>query len=284
MISIGLTGWSDHDLLTVRKSKRLEDYSSHFPFVELDTSFYAIPPTKNIFSWIEKTPATFQFIPKAFQAMTLHKDWLKFFPTEQQMFEHYITIFEPMITANRIKTFLFQFPPYFDCTKEHVQYLRKVRQYMGELPIAIEFRHSSWYSDTNKENTLAFLTEEHFIHTVVDQPQTPGNSVPLIVKGTNDELTLFRLHGQNYEGWLDASGPNWREKRTLYDYSSSELDDFVTIIRQLETESKEVAVIFNNNSGGHAAKNAKQLQKKLQLTFDHLAPQQTELNLFEEDF
>ncbi len=87
MISIGLTGWSDHDLLTIRPSKRLEDYSSHFPFVELDTSFYAIPPDKNILSWIEKTPPTFQFIPKAFQAMSQHKDWLKFFPTEQQMFQ-----------------------------------------------------------------------------------------------------------------------------------------------------------------------------------------------------
>ncbi len=284
MISIGLTGWSDHDLLTIRTYKRLEDYSSHFPFVELDTSFYAIPPAKNILSWIEKTPAAFQFIPKAFQAMTLHKNWVKFFPTEQQMFDHFIATFEPMITANRIKTFLFQFPPYFDCTTEHVQYLRKVRQFMGELPVAIEFRHSSWFSDTNKENTLAFLTKNNFIHTVVDQPQTPGNSVPLVPKGTHAELTLFRLHGRNYEGWLDASGPNWRKKRTLYDYSSAELDEFVSIIHQLEKDSKEVAVIFNNNSGGHAAKNAKQLQKKLQLTFDHLAPQQTELNLFEEDF
>jgi len=284
MISISLTGWSDHDLLTIRTSKRLEDYSSHFPFVELDTSFYAVPPAKNILSWIEKTPAAFQFIPKAFQAMTLHKNWVEFFPTEQQMFDHFIATFEPMITAGRIKTFLFQFPPYFDCTTEHVQYLRKVRQFMGELPVAIEFRHSSWFSDTNKENTLTFLTKKNFIHTVVDQPQTPGNSVPLVPKGTQAELTLFRLHGRNYEGWLDARGQNWRKKRTLYDYSSAELDEFVSIIHQLEKNSKEVAVIFNNNSGGHAAKNAKQLQKKLQLTFDQLAPQQTELNLFEEDF
>lgn len=283
MISIGLTGWSDHDLLTIRPSKRLEDYSSHFPFVELDTSFYAIPPDKNILSWIEKTPPTFQFIPKAFQAMSQHKDWLKFFPTEQQMFEHYIAVFEPMISSDRIKAFLFQFPPFFDCTKEHVQYLRKVRHFMKDLPVAIEFRHASWYSVTNKENTLTFLAEENFIHTVVDQPKTPGNSVPLISIGTNTALTLFRLHGRNYEGWLDSSGPDWRKKRTLYDYSSSELDEFVSIIRQLEKDSKEVAVIFNNNSGGHAAANAKQLQKKLHLDFDHLAPQQTELNLFEDD-
>lgn len=284
MISIGLTGWSDHDLLTIRTSKRLEDYSSHFPFVELDTSFYAIPPAKNILSWIEKTPAAFQFVPKAFQAMTLHKDWLKFFPTEQQMFEHYIATFEPMITANRIKAFLFQFPPYFDCTKEHVQYLRKVRLFMKELPVAIEFRHSSWFSDANKENTLNFLTEENFIHTVIDQPQTPGNSVPLVIKGTHPELTLFRLHGRNYEGWLDASGPDWRKKRTLYNYTADELDEFESIVHQLENDSKEVAVIFNNNSGGHAAKNAKELQKKLQLTFEDLSPQQTDLNLFGEDF
>src|SRR5690625_7833166 len=43
MITIGLTGWSDHPLIAHNRHRKLEDYARHFPFVEMDTSFYAIP-------------------------------------------------------------------------------------------------------------------------------------------------------------------------------------------------------------------------------------------------
>ncbi|MEG0267883.1 MAG: DUF72 domain-containing protein [Carnobacterium sp.] len=279
MITIGLTGWSDHELLTTHKTRKLEDYASHFPFVELDTSFYAIPSKKNILSWINKTPEKFQFIPKAFQAMTQHKEWIDFFPSQKVMFQNYIAAFEPMIEAGKVKAFLFQFPPFFHYTKEHLTYLKNIRTWMGDLPVAIEFRHSSWYTEENQPLTLVFLEKHQFIHAVIDQPQTPGNSIPMIAAATNKELTLFRLHGRNYEGWLNSTGQNWREKRTFYDYSEAELTSFIPIILSLENTSKEVAVIFNNNSGGHAASNAKYLQKLLNLTFDQLGPQQ--LNLFD---
>ncbi len=45
MIKIGLTGWGDHPSIYRTNSARrdkLFDYSSHFPIVELDTSFYAL--------------------------------------------------------------------------------------------------------------------------------------------------------------------------------------------------------------------------------------------------
>lgn len=282
MISIGLTGWTDHDLLTIRKKQKLEDYASHFPVVEMDTSFYAIPSDKNILSWIEKTPESFQFIPKAFQSMTTHKDWKKDFPSEDRMFQAYLAAFEPMIAQGRVKTFLFQFPPFFDCTKENVLYLRKIRHWMADLPAAVEFRNPTWYNEKHREGTLDFLSAHQFIHTVTDQPQTPNNSIPLVAKSTNKKLTIVRLHGRNYEGWLDASGPDWREKRTLYNYSESELKEFSLLIKELEKESEEVTAIFNNNSGGHAAANAKQLQQLLDITFKNLAP--TQLDLFSDLF
>ncbi|MCY7743856.1 DUF72 domain-containing protein, partial [Bacillus licheniformis] len=50
MIYIGLTGWGDHDSLYPPKTSsqnKLIHYSSHFPIVELDASFYAIQPERN---------------------------------------------------------------------------------------------------------------------------------------------------------------------------------------------------------------------------------------------
>ena len=275
MIEIGLTGWSDHELINPNPKRKLEDYSSHFPVVELDTSFYAIPSEKNIRSWIKKTPDVFQFIPKAYSAMTKHKDWQQEYDSIKDMFARYKMAFEPMIASGKVKAFLFQFPPNFTCNREHVEYMRLVRRLMEDLPIAIEFRHASWYSEDFKEGTLNFLEEMSFIHVVVDQPQTPNNSVPFTPIATNPEQTIIRLHGRNYEGWLgENQKDDWRTLRTLYNYQDEELEEIKQAALNLEHNSKEVTVIFNNNSGGHAASNAKRLQEMLGIDFDGLGPRQ----------
>ena len=278
MITIGLTGWSDHDVLMLSAQRKLEDYASHFPFVEIDTSFYGIPSENTIKSWMDKTPDTFQFIPKAYSGMTQHSDYDQYYETIEEMFDTYKIRFYPMLAAKRIKTFLFQFPPFFHCTADNIQYLLKINELMGPLPIAIEFRHGSWYSDDNRENTLKLLKMLHFTHVVVDQPQTPSNSVPTVINATNKNLTLYRLHGQNYSGWLNATeDPGWRANRTLYDYTAEDLAIIKHNTNQLQKESTEVAVIFNNNSGGHAAKNAKEFQAMLNIKFDNLNPKQLDL-------
>lgn len=278
MITIGLTGWSDHDLIAPVNKRKLEDYASHFPFVEIDTSFYGIPSEKSVQSWMDKTPESFQFIPKANQAMTQHQKWQDHYESLEELFDTFKVRFYPMIREKRIKAFLFQFPPYFHCSQRNVDYLETVSELMGTLPVAIEFRHRSWYSEENRENTLALLRKNFFIHTVVDQPQTPGNSIPSVFESTNPKLTLYRLHGQNYSGWLNASDdPAWRANRTLHDYSEDELIEIREETLELEKHSEEVAVIFNNNSGGHAAKNAKEFQNLLGLDFEGLNPQQLDL-------
>ena len=53
-------------------------------------------------------------------------------------------------------------------------------------------------------------------------------------------------------------------------------------IRTLQNQAKDVYVLFNNNSGDHAAPNAKRMQQILGLEFEGLAPKQ--LNMFEGDF
>lgn len=279
MINIGLTGWMEHPLIAPDKKRQLEEYASHFPFVEMDTSFYAIPSTKNIQGWIDKTPKPFQFIPKAFKSMTLHEPWETHFQSLEEVFHLFLEAFQAMIHAGKIKAFLFQFPPFFHYSEKNLAYLKNIRNWMHGLPVAIEFRHQSWFREANKKDTLNFLKQYDYINLVIDQPQTPSNSVPTILEVTNPQLSLYRLHGRNYSGWLNAGdAENWRENRTLHDYSKEELIDIEKNTLFLQEHSQEVSVIFNNNSGGHAAKNAKELQKLLDIDFEGLHPQQ--LNLF----
>lgn len=278
MITIGLTGWSDHPLIAPNRQRKLEDYASHFPFVEMDTSFYGIPSEKSVHSWIDKTPDAFQFIPKAYNAMTMHKPWEQEYSTLTELFDTFKVRFYPLLKENRIKAFLFQFPPFFHYNPSNIEYLYIVGRQMGSLPVTVEFRHPSWFQDDNKKHTLNILKENFFSYTVVDQPQTPGNSTPTILEVTNSKFAVYRLHGQNYSGWLNANeDPDWRKTRTLYDYSQEELEKIQQNTKELAKYADEVAVIFNNNSGGHAAKNAKELQKMMGLDFEGLNPQQLDL-------
>ncbi|MFZ0576718.1 MAG: DUF72 domain-containing protein [Psychrobacillus psychrotolerans] len=283
MIQIGLTGWGDHpDLYVSSARERLQDYSAHFPVVELDAAFYAIQPIKNSLKWIKETPDNFQFVVKAYQGITGHLRGDFPFDSIEEMFELYRQSVMPFKNSGKLSMILAQFPPWFQCTKENVQYIRKVREELKDFEVVIEFRHQSWYSSEYKDSTLHFLKENGLHHSVCDEPQAGDGSIPLVPIATTNKV-LVRLHGRNTYGWVNpGNNVKWREVRYLYDYNKEELSSIKGICEYLEKQAKEVVVLFNNNSGGHAANNAKTFQSMLGIDFEGLAPKQ--LDFFEGDF
>jgi len=281
MIAIGLTGWGDHpdvySSVTTAKDK-LFDYSGHFPVVELDTSFYAIPSVENVEKWCKDTPDTFQFVVKAYQGMTGHlRDEIPY-ETRNDMFNAFCACADAFQKHGKLAMVLVQFPPWFDCQPKNINYIRYIKQQLGDYPIAIEFRNQTWYSAKLKDKTLAFLRENELIHCVCDEPQAGSGSVPFVPIATHDQA-LVRIHGRNVHGWRNIGhGENWRKVRFLYDYNEQELQQLSEQVRFLNSQTEQVIVLFNNNSGGHAAKNAKRMQQMLQLEFENLAPKQ--LGLF----
>ncbi|MCY8666076.1 DUF72 domain-containing protein [Bacillus haynesii] len=281
MIYIGLTGWGDHDSLYPPKTSsqnKLIHYSAHFPIVELDASFYAIQPERNNEKWVKETPETFQFIIKAYQGMTGHQRREIPFETKDDMFAAFKLSLTPYIKAGKLAMVLFQFPPWFDCKKENVNYLRWVKEKMGDIPCALEFRHRSWFMPQFYDKTLAFMEEQQWIHSICDEPQAGEGSIPTVLHATDSRKTLVRFHGRNKEGWLrPSSGQNWREVRYLYLYNEQELKDWKNNLELLEQQSKNVYVLFNNNSGGDAAQNGKQMMELLDIEYKGLTPRQLDL-------
>ncbi|MDU0422811.1 DUF72 domain-containing protein [Staphylococcus haemolyticus] len=281
MINIGLTGWGDHDSLyedLERQSDKLQTYASHFPIVELDASYYAIQPERNIMKWIKETPDRFEFIVKIHQALTLHADYKDYAETRSELFEQFKQMLQPLIDHHKLAMVLVQFPPWFDCTAQNIKYILYVRQQLADIPICVEFRHQSWFNDQFKEQTLSFLTEHHIIHSVVDEPQVREGSIPLVNRITT-ETAFVRYHGRNRQGWTkkDMTDQEWRDVRYLYNYNKEELTDLAKKVRIIEQKAKKVYVVFNNNSGGHAAQNAKTYQDMLDIEYTGLAPQQLKL-------
>ncbi|MED4080141.1 DUF72 domain-containing protein [Halalkalibacterium halodurans] len=282
MIYIGLTGWGDHDELYTmgtKPSEKLYTYGSYFPAVEVDSSFYAIQPKRNMEKWASDTPDCFRFVVKAYQGLTGHQRGEIPFSSKEDMFAAFVESLQPLLESNKLAMVLFQFPPWFDCTKEHVRYLRYCKQLMGQLPVALEFRHQSWFRPSVRERTLAFMREEGWIHSICDEPQAGEGSVPTVLVPSNEENVLVRFHGRNVEGWRRPQEGNWREVRYLYRYSKEELAEWAEHLKQLAAQVKDVYVLFNNNSGGDAAANAKQMLELLEIEYHGLTPKQ--LNLFE---
>ena len=281
MTNIGLTGWGDHDTLyedLQRKTDKLITYASHFPIVELDATYYAIQPERNIRKWIKETPERFEFIVKIHQALTLHADFHDYAETRQSLFDQFKDMLQPLMDESKLAMILVQFPPWFDCTVPNITYIRYVREQLKDFPICVEFRHQSWFNDQFKEETLAFLTQQRIIHAVCDEPQAGQGSIPLVNRITH-EKAFVRYHGRNVHGWTkkDMTDEAWRDVRYLYDYSESELQDLVNKVKVLEHKAKKIYVVFNNNSGGHAAQNAKTYQRLLGIDYEGLAPQQLKL-------
>lgn len=284
MIYVGVTGWGDHDSLYAAGTAtgdKLKEYAGHFPIVEVDSSFYAIQPQRNVEKWIRDTPESFQFIVKAYQGMTGHQRGEIPFESKEDMFEAFRLSLRPYQESDKLSMVLFQFPPWYDCKRENVEYIHWCKDQMRDIPVALEFRHQSWFSPTMRDKTLTFMQNEGWIHSICDEPQTGSGSIPIVIHPTSKEKTLIRFHGRNVHGWTKPKEGNWREVRYLYRYNEKELTQWLEYVNNLTAQCENLYVLFNNNSGGDAADNAKQFINMLGIQYEGLAPRQ--LDLFQLD-
>lgn len=280
-IQVGLTGWTGHPILEVPGVKdKLQAYAAHFPTVEVDSSFYAVQPRRNYEKWVAVTPPDFSFVIKAYQGLTLHRREDPHFPNQEAMYEAFLHSIEPVIEAGKLKAVLFQYPPWFDCTRRNVDALRYAKERMGDLPVGLEFRNQTWFTPQMHDKTLRFMEQEGWFHSIADEPQAGVGSVPVVLQATHRDLTIVRFHGRNLQGWKKTDEQqNWRDVRYLYQYSEEELLEWKDWLAKLQGETDELCLLFNNNSGGHAALNAKEMMALLGIAYTGEVPGQ--MNLFD---
>ncbi|GAA3008186.1 DUF72 domain-containing protein [Tetragenococcus solitarius] len=275
MIAIGCTSFKEHTYLTGKKETSLFEYAASFPLVEMDTSFYAIPKLDYVKGWLNQVPASFQFIMKLPKVFTMHEE-LTGENTLSELAEQFLKSLRPMIDTGHLFCLLAQFPPFFDCKRENVDYLRKLRQLFPATPIAVELRNNTWYDAGLLKQTRAFMKEQGFSLVIVDEPKKLTTTIPLDEYVTNPDFVFLRFHGRNDVGW-NATGPDAKRLRTNYRYNKEELENLRDIVTKVKKQSENISVIFNNNAGGDAAENALQFKDLLQLDFENLNPSQLDL-------
>lgn len=279
-IQVGVCGWGDHDDLYppgTSPKEKLGIYAGHFPVVEVDSTYHAIAPRERMERWVQETPEAFRFVVKAYRELTGHgrmerapvRSWTEIVAEMKASLK-------PMVEAKKLSMLLFQFPPWYDCTQNHVKYIRRLRETFKDVPLAIEFRNQSWFRPEFYDRTLQFLQSEQLVHVICDEPQAGEGSVPIVPVVTHPEQVLIRFHGRNVEGWNNTGQPNWRDVRYAYRYSEKEIEEWVERILHLKKQAKQLTLLFNNNSQGDAVDSARLMIKKLNLSFTGLAPRQLE--------
>jgi uncharacterized protein YecE (DUF72 family) len=289
-IYYGTSSWTDKTLIASKRfypsearsaADRLRYYAERFPFVEVDSTYYALPSERNASLWVERTPAHFVFNIKAFGMLTQHPvntrslpaqvkeelpgdtmDKSRLYPKDlpekasELVWSMFASAIEPLRAAGRLGAVLFQFPRWFVRSRKSFDYLRELGERVS-YPVAVEFRGGGWMEPDKRESTLAQLEELGMAYVVVDEPQGFKSSVPPVAACTSPDLAIIRFHGRNAETW-EKPGLSAAE-RFRYLYSEDELREWVETARELASQTKQLQILMNNCYEDYGVVNAAQM-------------------------
>jgi len=253
----GTAGWSYEDWKgTVYPVPEPPGFSplrfmaDRFDFIEVNTTFYRIPPPRLAEGWSHQVRdhPNFMFWIKLNRGFT--HDSGTWDPSLPSAFRSAIA---PLEEAGKLAGILAQFPYSFHQTDANQARLSKLREHFPETPLAVEFRHRSW----NRDHVLSRLHELDICWTNIDQPRV-SRSLPLTENSSRAGFEYLRLHGRNAAEWFSGSG---RDARYDYDYSAAELKEIArSAINIGKKSSGSVYISGNNHYKGQAVRNLKALK------------------------
>ena len=231
MIRVGTSGWVYKHWRErfypagLAAPRWLSHYAREFNTVEINTSFYRLPPPETFDRWRERAPSGFLYAVKANRFIT-HIKKLK---EPEEPLRRFLGAARRL--KDRLGPILFQLPP--NWTRDPERLRAFVERLPRDLLFAFEFRHPSWlHLDTRR------LLDDAGIGTCMhDLRHFP---CPGWVTG---RLAYVRFHGPGeraYGGsYPRAALRSWAERLAGVD--------------------RDVYAYFNNDAEGHAIENAREL-------------------------
>jgi len=251
MIYFGTSGFSYDDWVGpyypkgLKKPEWLSYYAQEFDALELNSSYYALPTAFSLERMANKTPDGFLFVVKAHQEMTHTRE------DNAGVFAKFVAALQPLHEQGKFGCILAQFPSSFHNTPQNRDYLRLLRERLGDLPTVVEVRNRDWV----QEETFALLRSLNLGFCCVDEPRFPTLMPPLAV--VTSPIAYVRFHGRNAAKWW-THGEAW--ERYDYTYSTEELEEWVPRLRTLVAQSERLFVFANNHYRGQAIQTIRQLK------------------------
>jgi uncharacterized protein YecE (DUF72 family) len=243
---IGTSGWLYDDWVGKFYPKNLKDrdklpyYCQHFGTVEINSTFYRMPPIEIFERWHKVVPREFMYSLKLSRYLTRNKRLV--LDDESKPF-----ICEFMNRSEKLRENLcavvIQLPPSLCCDNSLLEnFLTFVCGFAKsinlEADFAIEFRHESWFN----QDTYNVLNKFNTAFVIADSSRYPCARV------ITADFSYIRLHGP--------------EELFASKYSDDELKKWSSYIKS-NKQLKRVYIYFNNDFYGYALDNATYLKKLL---------------------
>jgi len=247
---VGTSGYSFADWVGTfypagtRSAEMLDYYVRHFRTVEVNYTFYRMPAARTLAGMASRSPQGFTFWLKANQETT-HKQ-------NRSIAREFIDNLQPLLGAGKLAGVLLQFPQSFHRTVANRKYLAAALDDLGEVHLAVEFRHCSWEHQSVNEG----LRDRGVTIVIPDAPAIDSlyHSVPAVTS----RVGYIRLHSRAAHLWHAGAA-----ERYNYSYSRQELTDILQEWSALEDQTERVFAFFNNCHRGQAAQNAEAFRRIL---------------------
>lgn len=235
-IHIGTSGWSYKYWVgrfypeKSNSEQQFKFYAKHFDTVEINNSFYKLPPRSVFENWYENSPKNFLFVVKANRFIT---HMLKL--TKPQ--EPIARLFNSIDALNeKLGPILFQLPPKWKVNAN------RFREFLEALPkgnrYVFEFRNETWYN-----NEVYQIMRDYNCGFCIYE--LAGHISPMEITA---DFVYLRLHGPTefkYQG----------------SYSDDALKKWAKQCMEWKKEKKDVYVYFDNDHEANAPFNAITLKR-----------------------
>lgn len=282
-IRVGTASWTDPEFIRAGwypdevkndAEGRLRYYARHFPMVEVNATFYALPRAGTVQAWADRTPDDFRFHVKAHQVISGHaSDPARLPPPLRELpfqadrrgrirrpsRELRDAVTDALVEAvaplgPKLGAILLQLPPHVAAGADAREEIARIIERIHPLRTAVEFRNASWADPGEREAAVEMLAVHGAAWVCVDAPRIDAPSaMPPIVEVTCPELAYLRLHGRNAATW---QGSRTVAERFDWQYSDEELGEWLDPVLDMAGRAQEVAVVFNNNHGDFALRSA----------------------------
>ena len=251
-IRIGTQGWNYDAWVCpfypsgTRAAEYLTVYARAFDTVEVDSTFYAVPPARTVRGWYDRTPADFVFALKLPQEIT-HERRLRNIDDVAELFYD-----RARELGEKLGPVLIQLGPDFGPVE-----LPALAKLLPTLPrdirFSVEFRQRGWISD----GVMALLAEHDVGLTLSDARWIPRKQMLALASRPTSNFLYVR--------WMGA-------QRDVVDYSriqidrTAELEQWAGVLWPLALKGVSVYGYVNNHFAGHSPQSARELQRLLKLS------------------
>src|SRR4051794_8975122 len=181
-VRIGTASWTDPGFVQdwypgkLPANERLHWYSERFNYVEVNSTFYAIPAAHIVERWCRETPHDFLFDIKLPKLLSRHSMDAKFLPpdlrpalagkagpvpltqkSEALVSERLLGELEPLFQAKKFGVFLLQLSPSFRPKTHELGELDSLKDALAPHSFVVELRNRDWVAGPQIEETLDYF-------------------------------------------------------------------------------------------------------------------------------